>query len=89
MASQVVTRNLDILHINSYIRAYMNMWTLVLDERLILKREPNNVADRSAVAVYKDLVVGHVPLNLASSISNFLKRDPNKAFAKVVGDKVN
>ena len=27
--------------------------------------------------------------NLASSISNFLKRDNDKAFTKVVGDKVN
>ena len=41
------------------------------------------MADRSAVAVYKeDLVVGQVPFNLASSI-------PNKAFAKAVGDKVS
>ena len=30
-----------------------------------------------------------VSFNLASSIPNFLKRDTNKAFAKVVGDKVN
>ena len=92
MASQVVTTNLDVLHINSYIRgyhAYMLVWTPVLNEMLILKREPTNVADRSAVAVYKEgLVVGHVPSNLASIISNFLKRDTNKGFAKVVGDKV-
>ena len=31
----------------------------------------------------------HVPFNLASiNISNVLKRDTNKAFANVVGDKV-
>ena len=93
MASQVVAGNLDVLLINSYIRgyhAYMEVWAPVLDEMLIVKREPTNVADRSAVAVYKeDLVVGHVPFNLASSISNVLKRDTNKAFAKVTGDKVN
>ena len=48
---------------------------------LILNRKPASVADRSAVAVYKDdLVVGHALFNLAS------KRD---AFTKVVGDKVN
>ena len=64
--------------------------TPVLDEMLILKREPTNVADKSAVAVYKeDVVVGHVPFNLASSISKFLKRDINKAFAKVVGQRIN
>ena len=52
---------------------------------LILKHEPTNVADRNAVAVFrKDQVVGHVPFNLAQ-YSLFLKRDVNKAFAKVVG----
>ena len=46
---------------------------------LILKCEPN-VADKSAVAVYREnVVVGHVPFNLALSISNCLKRDTNKA----------
>ena len=32
---------------------------------------------------------GHVPFNLAPSISLFVKRDINKAFAEVVGEKVN
>ena len=35
------------------------------------------------------IVSGHVPFNLAPSISLLLKRDFNKAFAKVVGEKVN
>ena len=65
---------------------YMELWTPVQDEMLILKREPTNVADRNAVAVFrKDHVVGHVPFTLAPSISLFLKRDVSKAFAKVVG----
>ena len=34
-------------------------------------------------------MVGHVPFNSLPSISLFLKRDTNKAFAKVVGEKVN
>ena len=34
-------------------------------------------------------MVGHVAFNLAPSISLFLKRDINKAFAKVVGEEVN
>ena len=94
MASQVAASNtLEVLRITSYIRgyhAYMDVWTPVQDEMLILKREPANVADRNAVAVYKDdQVVGHVPFNLAPSISHFLKRDINKAFAKVDGEKVN
>ena len=33
--------------------------------------------------------VGHVPYNLAPSISLFLERDINKALAKVIGEKVN
>ena len=43
------------------------------------------------VAIFRDQVVGHVPFNLSPSISLFLKRDINKAFAKlkVVGEKVN
>lgn len=94
MASQVAATNtLEVLRISSYIRgyhAYMDVWTPVQDEMLILKREPTNVADRNAVAVYKDdQVVGHVPFNLAPSFSHFLKRDVNKAFAKVVREKIN
>ena len=94
MASQVAATNtLEVLRISSYIRgyhAYMDVWTPVQDEMLILKREPTNVADRNAVAVYKDdQVVGHVPFNLAPSFSHFLKRDVNKAFAKVIGEKIN
>ena len=43
------------------------------------------------VAIFRDQLVGHVPFNLSPSISLFLKRDINKAFAKlkVVGEKVN
>ena len=93
MASQVVSEGLEVLRISSYVRgyhAYMEVWTPVQDEMLLLKREPTNVADRNAVAVFKeDQVVGHVPFNLAPNISLFLKRDINKAFAKVVGEKVN
>ena len=42
---------------------------------LLLKREPDNCEDRYAVAiVYADKVVGHVPYNLAKSVSHFLLR---------------
>ena len=57
---------------------------------LILKGEPSNVAGRNVVDFYiGDLMVGHVPFNLASSISDFLKGDTKKVFAKMIGDKVN
>ena len=43
----------------------------------------SNVADKNAVAVYKeDIVVGHVP-------SKFSEERTNKAFAKVIGERVN
>ena len=49
----------------------MEVQTPVLDEMLILKCKPTNIAGRSVVAVYQgDLMVGQVPFNLASSISN-------------------
>ncbi len=65
----------------------MEIWSPVRDEVLLVKRETTNHKDGNAVAVMK--VVGYVPHNLASSMSHFLRRDTNKAFAQVVGDKVN
>ena len=60
-------------HKNSYIsgyHAYMDVWTPVLNEELILKREPTNDRDSNAVAVKReDVIVGHVPFNLAPCIS--------------------
>lgn len=56
----------------------MQVWTPVQDEMLILKREPTNVADINAFK--EDKVVDHVPFNLAPIISQFLRRDINKAW---------
>ena len=56
----------------------------VVGQALTLKREPANA---HAVAVYyENQVVGHVPYNLAPTVSAFLRRD---GFAEVTGDKVN
>ena len=68
MASELSSGVLQVFHINSYIRgyhAYMDVWTPVLNEELILKREPTNDRDSNAVAVKKEVIVGHVPFNLA------------------------
>lgn len=97
MASQVVSsqsiQDQFILTIESFIRgyhAYMDVWTPVEDEMLRLIPEPSNSVDRNAVAVMKeDQVVGHIPYNLAPIVSLFLKRDVNKAFARVTGEKIN
>ena len=43
----------------------------------------------NTVAVMKGRIVDHVPFNLAPVISPFLRRDVNKAFARVTEGKVN
>lgn len=32
-------------------------------------------------------IVGHIPYNIASAVSHFPRRDSNKAFAEVTGEK--
>ena len=57
-----------------------------------MKREPTsyNHKDKNTVTVFKDdAIVGHVLYNLAPHLSQFLKRDANKAFAEVTGVKIN
>ena len=57
---------------------------------LLLTREPDNCEDRYDVAiVYADEVVGHVPYNLAKSVSHFLSRSASNGFVTVTGSKVN
>lgn len=95
MASEISFRVLQVFNINSYIRgyhAYMDVWTPVLNEELILKREPTNARDSNAVAVKKEeVIVGHVPFNVNPCISAFLRHDTNRSsgFATVISDKVN
>ena len=49
-----------------------------------------NEKDSKAVAVLKeDVIVGHVPRNLSPSLFQFLRRDVNKTFAELTGQKVN
>ena len=49
----------------------------------------NNSHNVNAVAVYRDVIVGHILFNLAPRLSAFLRRDVNKVFAEVAGAKVN
>ena len=76
-----------------YIRgyhAYEDLWNRVVGETLLLKREPGNSIDLSAVAVWiEDNIVGHVPFNIASVLSQFLRRDCIQGFMEVNGEKVN
>ncbi len=93
-ASQVVaSAELQVLEINSFIRGYheyTDVWVPFIGEPLLVKPEPTNAKDNKAVAVMKDsTVVGHVPRNLAPRLFHFLRRDVNKAFAVVQGERVN
>ena len=75
------------LEIRSYIRgyhAYHEVWNPTIGEFLILSTEPTNAKDPNAVAIFReDIVVGHVPRNLAPRLFHFLRRDVCKAFAVV------
>ncbi len=56
----------------------------------LAKPEPSNVRDKSVVAVFKDgSIVGHVPINMAPILYQFLRREVNKAFVEIKGEKVN
>ena len=85
MVSQVIELD-GIAEFDSYIRgchAYRDIWSPVVGEVLLLKREPDNLRDVSAIAVWKeDKIVGHVPYNIASVISQFLKQDCNKELSR-------
>ena len=88
----ITSQSVDILKIESFIRgyhAYMDVWTSVQGEILRLITESTNSVKSNTVAVMKGQIVGHVPFNLAPVMSLFLRRDVNKAFAKVTGGKVN
>ena len=82
-----------VVEICSYIRGYhvyMDIWDAVVGQELLLKREPDNSEDSHAVAVRdEEVVVGHIPYNLAPIVERFLRREANKGFAEVTGSKVN
>ena len=92
MASQPAA-SFDSVEFNSFIRGYhtyKDIWEPFVGETLLLKREPTDVKDRSAVAVMKETeVVGHVPCNMSSTLSMFLQQDCNKGFTEVTGNCVN
>ena len=82
MASQLTTSSqLEVLEIQSYSRgchAYMDNWTPAVGEMLLVRKEPTNIHDPNAVAVYREgVIVGHVPYNLAPRLSAILQRDVN------------
>ena len=82
MASQPPT-SFDVVEFNSFIRgyhAYKDIWEPQVGETLLLKREPNNVKDSSAVAVMKE--TGHVPYNISSALYMFCNESVIRGFLK-------
>lgn len=80
--------------ISSFIRGfhvYRDVWTPVLHEELSLRCEVNNPVSGEAVAVIKDMdiVVGHVPANLAPILRGFLSRASDSGKVIVTGGQVN
>jgi len=95
MASQEVCGNepLEIFEFNSYIRgyhAYQDLWSPQLGDVLPIEREPTNHEDKFAVVVkLEGHVVGHLPFNIAPTISRFLNRSINKGTLEVTGKRIN
>ncbi len=91
MRLNVTAAGLQVLEITSYVRgyhAYMEDWTPTIGESLQVKPEPTNAKDNKAVAVPKDnLVVGHVPYNLASRLFQFLRRDVEQGICRGDGSE--
>ena len=92
MASQVVCRNepLEVFEIKSFVRgyhAYQDLWSPKLGEVLPIEQGPTNPEDKFAVAVkLEDCMVGHVPFNIAPTVSRFLNRSINKWSVEVTGE---
>ena len=66
MTSQLISSStVEVLEIDSYVRgyhAYQDVWSPVIGESLLVKRESTNSKDANAVVVHRDnLIVGHVP----------------------------
>ena len=95
MASQVPqgADSLSVAEIDYFIRGYhiyKDDWTPFTGEHLLLRREPDNLKDKSAVAVIKDgKIVGHIPYNMSNTVSQILRREFYKTFAEVTGCYVN
>ena len=75
MASQIPGNSLSVAEVQSYIQgyhAYIDIWTPSIGETLLLRREPDNLKDKSAVADGE--VVGHIPYNMSNIVSQFSEK---------------
>ena len=68
---------------------YFTIWTPVVGEELVLRRQPDNEHDPYAVAVKDEEVAGHVPRNISQVVSFFLSHSGNVGFCNITGPRVN
>ena len=70
--------------------AYMEIWDPVDGEVLVCTRETDNPHDNYAVSIIRNsYVVGHVPLGLSKTFSNFLSMPASTMLCKVTGKRLN
>ena len=78
---------------NSYARSYhvyMKIWNPVDGEVLVCTRETDNPHDNYAVSIIRNsCVVGHVPLGLSKTFSNFLSLPASTMLCIVTGKRLN
>ena len=94
----IVDENWNRYEYRSYARgyhAYMNIWTPLIGESLICRKESDNPIDENAIAIIKtdsvgkETVVGHLPENIAKLCFLFLKVPFTSIKAEVTGKRVN
>ena len=78
---------------NSYARgyhAYMKIWNPVDAEVLVFTRETDNPHGNYAVSIIRNsYIVGHVPLGLSKTFSNFLSLSASTMLCIVTGKRLN
>ena len=78
---------------NSYARdyhAYMKIWDPVDGSILVCTWETDNPHDNYAVSIIRNsYVVGHVPLGLSKTFSNFLSLPASTMLCMVTGKRLN
>ena len=78
---------------NSYAtgyHAYMKIWNPVDGEILVCTRETDNPHDNYAVSIIRNsCVVGHVPLDLSKTYSNFFSLPASTMLCIVTGKRLN
>ena len=62
---------------------YKSLWTPVIGEKLCVQIEEDSAFDDFTVAIWKDVIVGHVPRELARICLYFLKKQHSSMICKI------